>query len=140
MDELVTDVHTGGCHCGFVRYECGRPIAKPSICHCTSCRRCTGAHAVAWMTVKRASFRLAGGALREYASSDGVARSFCERCGSSIGYTHRKYPDEIDLTLASLDNPSAVVPTDHIWMSDAPSWDRPGDGLPQHAEWRSNVS
>lgn len=30
----------------------------------------------------------------------------------------------------------AVVPADHIWMSDAPGWDRPGDGLPQHARSR----
>ena len=37
----------------------------------------------------------------------------------------------------ALDEPSAMAPTDHIWMSDAASWDRPGDGLPQHAGWRS---
>ena len=45
--------------------------------------------------------------------------------------------DEFDLTIASLDDPSAVIPTDHIWMSDAASWDRPGDDLPQHAGWRN---
>ena len=132
-----TNLLKGGCHCGAVRYECAQPISKPSICHCTSCRRATGAHAVAWMTVNLASFRLLSGALREYASSEGVLRSFCERCGCSIGYTHRKYPGEIDVTLASLDDPSVVAPTVHIWMSNAPTWDRPGDGLPQHAEWRN---
>ena len=44
-----------------------------------------------------------------------------------------KYPDEIDVTNASLDDPSGAVPTANIWMSDAASWDRPGDGLPQQA-------
>jgi hypothetical protein len=77
---------------------------------------------------------------REYASSSEVARGFCERCGCSLTYGHSKYPDEIDLTIASLDDPSQVVPTDHIWMSDAPSWDRPGDALPQHAGWRGALS
>jgi hypothetical protein len=131
-----TSLLKGGCHCGSVRYECGPPVSKPSICHCTSCRRTTGAQSVAWISVKRATFKLLRGTPREYASSEKVVRSFCERCGCSLSYTHDKYPDEIDLTIASLDSPEAVAPTDHIWMSDAASWDRPSDGLPQHAEWR----
>jgi hypothetical protein len=92
---------------------------------------------VAWVSVKRAAFKLLRGTPHEYASSEKVVRSFCERCGCSLTYAHSKYPDEFDLTIASLDDPSAVVPTDHIWMSDAASWDRPGDGLPQHAGWRN---
>lgn len=127
----------GGCHCGAVRYACGLPVSKPGICHCESCRRTIGANAIPWMTVDRASFRLERGTLREYASSEGVVRGFCERCGCSLSYAHRKYPTEIDLTIASLDDAEAIVPTAHIWMSDAMSWDRPGDGLPQHAGWRS---
>jgi hypothetical protein len=132
-----TQMLAGGCHCGDVRYECGPPVSKPGICHCTSCRRTIGAHAVAWMTVKRATFRLLRGTPREYASSEKVVRTFCERCGCSLSYAHHKYPDEIDVTIASLDDSSGVVPTAHIWISDAVTWDRPGDGLPQHAEWRS---
>lgn len=128
---------TGGCHCGAVRYECAAPVSKPAICHCTSCRRTTGAQSVAWMSVKRADFKLLSGTPREYTSSEGVVRSFCDRCGCSLGYMHSNYPDQLDLTLATLDEPSAMAPTDHIWMSDAASWDRPGDGLPQHAGWRS---
>ena len=133
----MTDVRLqGGCHCGAVRYECASAISEPAICHCTSCRRTIGAHAVAWMTVKRPTFRLVQGAPREYASSNAVVRGFCEHCGCSLTYSHRKHPDTIDVTIASLDQSGSVVPTDHIWMSDAPPWDRPGDALPQHGQWR----
>ena len=130
---------TGSCHCGDVRYECASPVAEPAICHCTSCRRTIGAHAAAWMSVSRTSFRLLQGTLREYASSDGVVRGFCGRCGCSVSYTHRKYPDEIDITLATLDDANAILPTAHIWMSYAMSWDRPCVGLPQYAEWRKGA-
>ena len=134
---ISTQTLSGGCHCGAVRYECSLPGSKPAICHCASCRRTSGAHAVPWMSVKRAAFKLVRGTPREYASSDDVVRGFCEQCGCSLTYTHSKYPDEIDLTIAALDDPSAVAPTDHIWMSDAASWDRPGDGLTHHAGWRN---
>jgi hypothetical protein len=136
---MVTSTYmlAGGCHCGAVRYECAAPVSKPTICHCTSCRRTSGAHSVAWISVKRTAFKLLRGTPREYASSEKVVRSFCEQCGCSLTYAHTKYPDEFDLTIASFDDPSAIAPTDHIWMSDAASWDRPGDGLPQHAGWRN---
>lgn len=88
------------------------------------------------MSVQRAAFKLLSGTPREYVSSERVVRSFCEQCGCSLTYAHSKYPDELDLTIASLDDPSAIAPTAHIWMSDAASWDRPDDGLPQHAGWR----
>jgi len=39
---------TGRCLCGAVRYECGAPISPAAFCHCESCRRASGAHAVAW--------------------------------------------------------------------------------------------
>lgn len=130
----------GGCHCGAIRYECSAAASNPTICHCTSCRRTIGAHSTAWMSVRRSSYRLLQGTPREYASSSAVVRSFCESCGCSLTYAHSKYPDEIDLTIASLDDPSLVDPTDHIWMSDAPAWDRPGDELPQHAGWRGAPS
>jgi len=76
------------------------------------------------------SFRVTRGALREYASSSAVRRQFCERCGTPITYWNQSRPDTIDITVATLDKPERIEPVDHIWMSDALSWDRPQDGLP----------
>lgn len=125
------ELFTGRCFCGAVTYECGAPVIPPCFCHCESCRRASGAHVVAWATVPRESFRVVKGELRSFASSAGVIRQFCERCGASLIYSNAELPDTIDITMATLDRPDAMEPVDHIWMEDAAQWDRPGDGRPQ---------
>jgi hypothetical protein len=65
-----------------------------------------------------------------------VLRQFCEHCGATITYSNEQWPDTIDITIATLDTPDAMVPTEHIWMEDAVSWDRPNDGLSQFARSR----
>jgi len=126
----------GRCLCGAVRYECGPLIYPPTLCHCTSCRRASGAHALGWVTVKTADLRITAGSPQEFQSSPGVWRTFCGRCGAPIGYRNDRRPGEVDLTIGTLEEPSRVAPVDHIWMVDAASWDRPADGLPQYAESR----
>ncbi|HEX4583472.1 MAG TPA: GFA family protein [Burkholderiaceae bacterium] len=120
----------GGCLCGAVRYRCGAPAHPPAFCHCTSCRRAAGAHAVAWFTVAASSLQFTHGQPAIYRSSPPVQRAFCARCGTQLTYRHQDSPDEVDLTVGSLDEPDRVTPAVHIWMMDAPRWDRPGDALP----------
>jgi hypothetical protein len=127
---------TGGCLCGAVRYRCSDPTDAPTLCHCTSCRRGAGAHVVGWLTVPMDRFVFTVGAPQRYASSSGVERTFCAACGTSLTYRTAARPAEIDVTLGSLDDPHAAAPADHVWLQDAPAWDRPGDGLPQHAASR----
>jgi len=121
----------GHCLCGAVRYECGELVSPPTFCHCESCRRASGAHVVAWATVKRSSFRVVHGALRKYRSSERATREFCERCGTPVTYANVDSPDTIDITIASLEAPDAIEPTAHVWMSDALKWDRPQDAHPK---------
>jgi hypothetical protein len=130
---------TGHCFCGAVRYQCGTPLYPPTLCHCESCRRAAGAHAVAWLTVRSESLVLLMGRPLEYCSSTGVFRSFCGHCGTPLTYRRDGRPGEIDITVASLDQPSSITPVDHIWMEDALPWDRPGDGLPQYPTTRQSA-
>jgi hypothetical protein len=67
-----------------------------------------------------------------------VRRGFCARCGTPLTYWSAKRPDEIDLTIATLDAPDAIAPVDHVWMSDALVWDRPADELPKHLHSRGS--
>lgn len=127
---------TGRCLCGDVRYRCSAPLMPATLCHCESCRRAAGAHVVAWLTVRKDSLQFSAGTPVAYDSSPGVRRTFCGRCGTPLSYWSARHPDEIDLTIASLDAPDAVAPIDHVWMSDALSWDRPGDGRPEHPRSR----
>ncbi len=89
-----------------------------------------------WLTVRNVDLALTGAAPREFASSPGVQRTFCGTCGTPLTYRNVKRPLEVDVTLASLEDPALVAPMDHIWMQDAPAWDTPSDGLPRHPQGR----
>ncbi|MGB8326753.1 MAG: GFA family protein [Steroidobacteraceae bacterium] len=128
---------SGRCLCGAVRYECDAPTSVPCFCHCQSCRRASGAHAVAWMTVDRRKLRFLQGTPQAIRSSEQVTRTFCGHCGTPLTYRHeQRYGDSIDVTVCTLEDPGRVTPADHIWMEDAVAWDRPADTLPQHRRQR----
>ncbi len=132
----MSEIFTGRCLCGAVRYQCGVPVSAASFCHCESCRRAAGAHVVAWATVPIATFQVLAGKLRSYASSPPVLRQFCEQCGTPLTYFNKNLPDTIDITVSTLDSPNSITPVDHIWMEDALRWDSPQDGRPQHQRSR----
>jgi hypothetical protein len=126
----------GRCLCKAIRYRCGPLLYPPTLCHCESCRRAAGAHAVGWLTVRPSDLHWLDAAPQEFESSPGVHRAFCGRCGTPLTYRNSTRPTEIDVTVCSLEQPERAAPVDHIWMQDAPPWDRPGDGLPQHPAGR----
>jgi hypothetical protein len=132
----MSEILTGRCLCGAIRYRCGPLLYPPTLCHCESCRRASGAHAVGWLTVRTVDLALSGAAPREFASSPGVLRTFCANCGTPLTYRNERRPLEIDITLCTLDEPAQAAPVDHIWMQDAPPWDSPSDGLPRHLQAR----
>ena len=128
---------SGRCLCGAVRYQCGPALYSPTMCHCESCRRASGAHAVGWVTVAKEGLVFSATPPREYESTPGVYRSFCGRCGAPLTYRSARRSGEIDLTIGSLDQAAQYAPNDHIWMQDALPWDRPGDTLPQYPAART---
>lgn len=126
---------TGGCFCGEVRYEAsGTPFHETS-CHCTICRRTTGAAFVTWFSVRRTEFRFTRGELRRFESTTHGARSFCPRCGTQLTFELEGL-DEIDITTCSLDSPDALPPKDHTYVKSKLGWVNPADDLPQYRESR----
>ena len=131
--EMMQQIYAGGCLCGAVRYEARGEPSKPCYCHCTSCRRAAGAPTVPWATFAGSAFRVTRGQLTEYRSSAPVLRGFCARCGCSLTYRNDSRPDEIDVALATLDEPALLPPAAHLWVADKLPWVTINDGLPQYA-------
>jgi hypothetical protein len=77
---------------------------------------------VPWGTFDRDNFSIIHGRLSEFHSSAPVTRGFCAACGTSLTYSHEKRAGEIDVTLATLDDPAVLVPECHIWVQDKLSW------------------
>src|SRR5919107_944862 len=105
---------TGGCYCGAIRYEADGAPFHETNCHCSICRRTTGAPFVTWFSVRRSGFRITQGQPTRFGSTAKGTRSFCPRCGTQITFEHADFPDEIDITAATLDQPERIEPKDDI--------------------------
>jgi hypothetical protein len=121
----------GQCFCGAIRYELSGSGWHATQCHCTICRKTSGAPSVAWVTVRREDFRILEGTPQRLRSSDHATRGFCAACGTPLTFCSDRLPDEIDVTIASLDEPERVPPEDHTWVSSKLSWLELSDRLPR---------
>jgi hypothetical protein len=128
----------GGCFCKAVRYcVAGEPLVV-THCHCEHCRRSSGAPFLTWAEFRINDFRYIAGRAGTYESKPLVTRSYCRECGTQLTYQHRR--DEhrsIDVTVCSLDEPTALVPQNHVWCERMLPWILLDDGLPRHAFRRS---
>lgn len=127
----------GQCFCGAIRYELSGSRWHQTLCHCSICRKTSGAPSVAWVTVQRDQFRLLAGTPKSFRSSKHATRSFCGACGTPLTFSSDRLPDEIDVTIASFDEPDRVAPEDHTWVSSKLDWVEISDRLPQFAKDRS---
>lgn len=91
---------------------------------------------VAWGTFQMDGLELTSGRILERLSSPGVTRGFCADCGTALTYKHEARALEIDVTLATLDQPDVLRPSAHIWVQDKLPWVTIGDALPQYASVR----
>ena len=67
-----------------------------------------------------------------YESSPGWLRTFCAACGSSVGLHAAGAPKLMDVTLACLDDLSAIVPAFHQYTASQAPYLGIADGLPRH--------
>jgi hypothetical protein len=113
------------------------PPSGLTLCHCASCRRASGAPCVAWAGFAADGFTFTRGNPARYKSSPGVERAFCGHCGTQLTYVRADASDFVDVTLASLDDPEALRPLDHTWVSDKLSWLLMGDDWPRYDRYRT---
>ena len=125
------DVYTGGCLCGAVRYEARGKPHDAQICHCRMCQRASGAPMLAFASFARSDFRYTRGEPRVYRSSQLALRSFCPQCGTSLAFEYLAGDPTVGITLATLDDPTRVVPDTHWgaesmlpWLHFADDWPR----------------
>src|SRR5437016_14461594 len=99
---------SGHCLCRAVAFSYEDAPNWTLHCHCESCRRATSAPMATWISVPRTTFRFTAGKPAYFASSPGVRRGFCARCGSPLTYENERVPDEIHLLAGALDDPQRV--------------------------------
>jgi hypothetical protein len=108
--------HTGGCHCGRVRFEVMAPARiEVKDCDCSICAKSGYLHLI----VPKSQFRILSGAesLTTYEFNTGTAKHlFCSTCGIKSFYVPRSNPDGFSVNARCLDEGTVeemrVIPLD----------------------------
>ena len=123
---------TGGCLCGSVRYEADGPPVCVGYCHCSTCRRHTGAPLVAFVAFEGHKVRFTEQDRDIYESSPGIKRGFCSKCGTSLTW---EGPYQglsiIEFHVSTTDEPEAYEPELHWHHGEKLSWLKLVDDLPR---------
>jgi len=127
----MAEVHKGHCLCGAVRWEARGTPKWCCYCHCDSCRRNCAAPVTAFFGVANENFAWTGAPAQTYKRAD-VLRHFCGACGTPMAYEAGRFPGEIHVYLAHLEDAGALQPTFHVHHAEAVSWARIKDRLPRY--------
>lgn len=120
---------SGACNCGAIAFEASTKMQDIYVCHCSICRKWSGANGMAIVIVPKTAFRyLRGRDLVTVWKKPGAdwESHFCPTCGSSL-------PGENDAErmfipaglIAEGDNELKVAA--HIFVNSKAAWDEIGD-------------
>lgn len=111
----------GGCQCGRVRYELGRPPHEIYVCHCRECQKQSASAFGISVMVLSAHVQLLAGRLESWTRPTDSGKSltcfFCPACGSRVWHGDKDLDDEISIKGGSLDEPVDLIDAIHIWTS-----------------------
>lgn len=123
---------SGQCLCGAVHFEVRAPLKWCAHCHCTQCQRAHGAAFVTWMGAVADSVTINNDtALTWYASSAEALRGFCRDCGSSLFFKSSRWPGELHIVRANLNEDIELQPQCHVFYDTHVNWITLADDLPR---------
>ncbi|MGE0023579.1 MAG: GFA family protein [Hyphomicrobium sp.] len=103
----MSEVHTGGCQCGAVRFRVEGPLGDASICHCRMCQKAFGSFYAPLVSVRGTSLTWTRGKPKTFQSSNSASRGFCADCGTPLSY---EAPDGIAMAIGAFDRPQDIAP------------------------------
>ncbi len=125
-----SEVKTGQCLCGAVKYELRNAGGEAVACHCGQCRRQSGHYTAATLVTKGDVSVTTSGSLKWFTSSETARRGFCGECGATL-FWESTNSDLFGVFIGSLDSPTGLTLTSHIFVEDKSDYYDINDGLPQ---------
>ena len=119
---IVVITHSGGCHCGRVRFEVQAPAEIEVLdCNCSICTKTGYLHLI----VPADRFKLVSGreALSTYTFNTHIAKHFfCSTCGVKSFYVPRSHPDGISVNVRCID--SDTIESMSVTPYDGRDWEK----------------
>lgn len=116
--------HSGGCHCGAIRFEVSVDASRGGRCNCSICNKVAQLGAI----VKPEAFTLLAGAdsITEYAWGMKISRrSFCKHCGVHCfgrGHLAQLGGDYVSVNFNTLDDVDPLDVTVTHWDGRHDNW------------------
>lgn len=124
----------GECYCRAVGYAVADEFAYAMNCHCSNCRRTTGAAFKPFAGIARDRLSVTRGAdnLKAY-GDEANHNAHCGRCGSLL-YSVVRDGAFVHVAMGTLVDDPSIRPTAHIFTGSKAPWFAITDDLPQYPE------
>lgn len=125
----------GQCLCRAVTYGVADEFAYALNCHCSACRRTTGAAFKPLAGIVIEKFSIIDGEDHVMTYGDGTAKDVhCSVCGSLL-YSVVRDGRYAHVAMGTLVDPPSIRPTAHIFVGSKAPWYEISDDLPQYDEY-----
>lgn len=127
---------TGECNCGAVRFEISTNLTDVYVCHCSICRRATGANGIAVVVFRNDDLTWVRGEdqISSWAKPDADWHiNFCKTCGSPLPAEN---DDNTMFAPAGLitEGGDGLIVKAHIFVGSKAHWHQIGDNALQYSE------
>jgi hypothetical protein len=130
----------GECYCRAVSFTVRDAFEYALYCHCSECRRRTGAASKPFAGIPASALNITNGddSIVRLGDAKGHHAS-CRKCGSLL-YSLVRNGAYVHVTLGTLIDPPAIAPRAHIFVGSKAPWDVICDGLPQFEAFPTNAN
>lgn len=127
----------GSCLCGAVAYEVEPPFRLFQYCHCSRCRKFSGAAHSTYIYVAPEQFKWTKGEANvgrfEKPEAKYFATCFCKTCGSSLPWMVQGGKNLV-IPAGTLDEDPEILPQQSIYWESRAHWYIEPGALPRHAQ------
>jgi hypothetical protein len=130
---------SGSCLCGRVQYQLNGEPTFLNHCHCTMCRKASGAAFGSFLHADGRKFKWTSGEdqIATYNSSPGNYRPFCKICGSRVP-TLEDDGEHVIIPAGTLNQDPMVRPIVHFHVETKAPWYDIADSIEQCAKFPSD--
>lgn len=127
---------TGSCVCGKVAFSVADQFVYAGYCHCSMCRKSSGAAGTAIGGIPKNLFSITKGQdhIKRFNRTAESISCFCENCGSAL-YGEKPSIQMVHVRYGALNDSPTLLPQAHMHVSSKADWYEISDELPQFSEF-----